>query len=278
MKRIGISTRPNDDRVNRLATELMVWLRDIDKKVFCIDLDAHASPETVAGQVDLMVILGGDGTLLHTARHFIGTDIPILGINLGRLGFLTETPEGGMFDAISDILAGKGVIEQRFGLKATHFRDGKILATSLAVNDVVIQRSAYPRPIEFEMQVASQFVFRLRADGLVLATPAGSTAYALSAGGPIVHPQISAISVVPVCPHTLSNRPVVVPADETIDIIITDSPESVNATLDGQQKMTLLEGDRVCVEKAGMLSLIYLPGRNYYGVLRSKLGWAGHAD
>ncbi len=287
MKTVGITIKPVDERAHSLASELFAWLHKQGKQVVLadclkdVDADSCIPLEDMPKQVDLMVVLGGDGTLLHTARRFIGSDTPILGINLGHLGFLTETPAGGMFDAVDQVLAGRGRIEQRFSLQAECFRDGKKMKEGYAVNDVVLQRNKNPRMIEFEMRVQEQFVFRLRANGLVLATPAGSTAYSLSAGGPIVHPRLSAISVVPVCPHTLSNRPIVVPADEVIELHIIQSAAQAALDLDGQEHMELLEGDCIRVEKDGSVSLVYLPGRNYYEVLRSKLHWVGqieHAD
>ena len=287
MKTVGITIKPVDERARSLAGELFEWLRKQGKRAVLadclrdVDADSCMPLEEMPKQVDLMVVLGGDGTLLHTARRFIGSDTPILGINLGRLGFLTETPAGGMFDAVDQVLAGNGQMEQRFSLKAECFRDGRKMNEGYAINDVVLQRNKNPRMIEFEMRVQEQFVFRLRANGLVLATPAGSTAYSLSAGGPIVHPRLSAISVVPVCPHTLSNRPIVVPADEVIELRVIDSKAEAALDLDGQEHMELLEGDCIRVEKGGSVSLVYLPGRNYYEVLHSKLHWVGqieHAD
>ncbi len=287
MKSVGITIKPVDVRARELAAELFVWLNRQGRKVFLsdclkdIDADNCIPLDEMPAHVDLMIVLGGDGTLLYTARRFIGCASPILGINLGRLGFLTETPAGGMFHAVEEVLAGRAVIEQRFSLRARCLRDGKRLATGHAINDVVLQRNKNPRMIEFEMRVEGKFVFRLRANGLVLATPAGSTAYSLSAGGPIVHPGLDAISVVPVCPHTLSNRPVVVPAHEAIELRVTESPTEAALDLDGQEHVELFEGDSVRVEKSASVSLAYLPGRNYYEVLHRKLHWVGqieHAD
>lgn len=287
MRTVGVTIKPVDERARSLARELFDWLRRQGREVIlsdCLkDVDAgRCMPlDKMPAHVDLMVVLGGDGTLLHTARRFIGSNTPILGINLGRLGFLTETPAGGMFDAVDQVLAGNGKTEQRFSLKAKCFRDGKQINAGYAINDVVLQRNKNPRMIEFEMRVKEQFVFRLRANGLVLATPAGSTAYSLSAGGPIVHPGLNAISVVPVCPHTLSNRPIVVPAEEIIELHVIESKAEAALDLDGQEHMDLLEGDCILVEKAGSVSLVYLPGRNYYEVLHTKLHWVGqieHAD
>jgi len=288
VKRIGISLKPNDERACIILNELQGWLLAKGCAVFVdnsvehgLDLDASCQSLSLAemvGRIDLMIVLGGDGTLLHAARNFIGSGTPILGINLGRLGFLTETPVGNMFETVDEILSGRLITERHFSLYAEIWRGDKMLASGQAMNDVVIERSVHPRMIGFEMYVNNQFVFRMRGDGLILATPAGSTAYALSAGGPIVHPSVHAVSVVPVCPHTLSNRPIVVSADDDIELHLRESQHCASLNLDGQELLALEEGDRVLVRKGADISLVYLPDRHYYEVLRSKLNWAGQVE
>jgi len=280
---IGISIRPKAEQAKSLANDLAAWLAMRGCEVLCDETQASekhatASLQTMAERVDLLIVLGGDGTLLHAARHFMNSNVPILGINLGRLGFLTETPVGSMFDVVESVLAGHFKTKHHFGLHASCWREGQCLKEDIAMNDVVLQRYAHPRPIEFEVTYRDQLMFRLHADGLVLATPAGSTAYALSAGGPIVHPEVEAISVVPLCPHTLSNRPVVIPANDVITLKLLNSPKPSVLNLDGQECLILSEGDEVKVKKAGEVCLIYLPERHYYNTLRSKLHWAGHED
>ena len=284
MNRIGISVKPNDMRAMALLSELKVWLTK-KQCTFYVDSDIGGNLECerlpleqMPSKVELIIVLGGDGTLLHAARHFIGSETPILGINLGRVGFLTDTPIGSMFDVVEEILAGNLQTICHFSLSAEVWRGDEMLASGKAMNDVVLERSAHPRMIGFEMIVRDQFVFRMRGDGLVLATPAGSTAYALSAGGPIVHPAIDAITVVPVCPHTLSNRPIVVPADREIQLRLVELPMSAALNLDGVELVQLEEGDRVVVRKGGGITLVYLPERHYFEVLRSKLHWAGQLE
>ncbi len=279
LKCIGISIKPGAATALEKAAELKEWLHSKGRSVVLTEELEELEPQAVvplaeiADHIDLMIVLGGDGTLLHIGRRFIGSDVPILGINLGRLGFLTEAPAVGMLDFVGKVLDGKGKVRRRFSLKVHESgSDG------FAINDVVLQRNDHPRMIEFEVHVRGQFVFRMRADGIVLATPSGSTAYALSAGGPIVHPDVDAISVVPICPHVLSNRPVVVPANDPIDLHVIESPSPAALNLDGQEHRTLNAGDRIRVEKGGSISLVYLPERHYYEVLRSKLKWAGQAD
>ncbi len=284
MKNIGISVKPGHERAMQLGVELCAWLKARGKNVLADESLAKACGggcvplEGLPDQTDLMVTLGGDGTLLRVGRSFAGTAVPILGINLGRLGFLTGAPADSMLEAVEAVLNGDGHIIHHFSLHAEGWRDGAPLGGGIALNDVVLQRNRHPRMIEYEMKVADEFVFRVRADGLVLATPAGSTAYALSAGSGIVHPALDAISVVPVCPHALSNRPIVVPAGNPIELKLTEVPAPAALNLDGQMCLELQEGDSIRVEKGGAVSLVYLPGRSYYEVLRSKLHWAGRTD
>jgi len=288
VKSIGLSIKPNDARACALLGELHGWLIKKGLNVFvdqsltvdagcpddCEQMPVALMPDTV----DLMIILGGDGTLLHTARHFIGSDIPILGINLGRLGFLTDTPVGSMFEVVEEILSGHLKTIRHFTLHAEVWRGDHKLAEGSAMNDVVLERSAVPRMIGFEMAVKGQFVFRMRGDALILATPAGSTAYALSAGGPIVHPAVNAISVVPVCPHTLSNRPVVISADDAVELNLVESRHGAAVNLDGEELLQLQQGDHVRIRKGGFVALVYQPDRHYFEVLRSKLHWAGQLE
>ncbi len=281
MHHIGIIAKQNDQRAMDAACELSSWLQGKGLHVVVapnlaphVTADALALDE-MAAAIELMVVLGGDGTLLETGRCFVGSNVPILGINLGRLGFLTDTPLGSMFDVMDEVLAGQFKTKHHFALEAKIFDGNKLISSGIAMNDVVLQRNDHPRMIEFEMYSREQLVFRLRADGLVLATPAGSTAYALSAGGAIVHPQIDAISVVPICPHTVSNRPIILPADDAIELKLIDSPAPAALNLDGQVHSTLSVNNRVLVRKAGDISLVYLPRWHYFDMLRTKLGWSG---
>jgi len=284
MKCIGISSKPGDKLATKLAIDLHNWLLArgctvlVNAELADVIGGKGLPLDQLASRVELMVVLGGDGTLLYVARHFIGSSTPILGINLGRLGFLTEMPIGSMFDAVEKVLAGDHITKRFFSLYAEIWRGKTMLSAGYAINDVVMQRRAHPRMIGFELFARDQLVFRMRGDGLVLATPAGSTAYALSAGGPIVHPEVDAISVVPVCPHTLSNRPIIVPAGDIIELRLIESPLPASLNLDGQEHLVVNEGDHVLIRKGGMVSLVYLPGRHYYDVLRSKLNWAGQVE
>ncbi|MBN4058226.1 NAD(+)/NADH kinase [Mariprofundus ferrooxydans] len=281
MQTIGIIAKQADPRAMKAACELTTWLQQQGLDVFVADslancIEVPAKPlDEIASHVELMVVLGGDGTLLQTGRCFVDADVPILGINLGRLGFLTDTPLSNMFDVMKDVLAGQFKVKKHFALQVDVQRDGQTISSGVAMNDVVLQRNDHPRMIEFEMYARQQLVFRLRADGLVLATPAGSTAYALSAGGAIVHPEIQAISVVPICPHTVSNRPIILPAYDEIQLKLIDSPAPAALNLDGQVHSTLNMGDDIHIKRAGDITLVYLEHWHYFDVLRNKLGWAG---
>ena len=281
MQNIGIIAKYNDARAMDTACELSTWLKEKGLNVVAApSLAQHVNTtsmplEDMALHIELMVVLGGDGTLLETGRSFVGSGVPILGINLGRLGFLTDTPLGSMFDVMREVLTGHFKIKHHFALEANVFNGATLINSGLAMNDVVLQRNDHPRMIEFEMYARDQLVFRLRADGLVLATPAGSTAYALSAGGAIIHPEIEAISVVPICPHTVSNRPIILPADDNIVLKLIDSPAAAALNLDGQVHSTLDAGESVHIKRAGEISLVYVAQWHYFDMLRSKLGWSG---
>lgn len=277
---VGIVVKRDDARALTLASEVAHWINECGYQVY-VEADAvavqhaeHLPLDQMIHCVDIMLVLGGDGTLLSVGRLFIGTGIPILGINLGRLGFLTDTPVGSVYDTLKKILSGHYKTIEHFSLKAEVFRSGQSLVHGVAMNDVVMQRNNYPRPIEFDVTIRHQFAFRLHADGLILATPAGSTAYALSSGGPIIHPSVEAISVVPICPHTLSNRPIVVPADDIIELRLLADSQPASLNLDGCKLLQLEVEDVVRVHRGGKITLVYPPEHHYFSTLRNKLHWA----
>jgi len=280
---IGITCNPYDKRAAELGKRLAGWLiaRNIaalvDQDAFppCTGVERMAM-DAVASRVALMIVIGGDGTLLHAGRYFLGKATPLLAINLGRLGFLTDTPAGSMLDVVAQAIDGKLVRRSHFSVMASCFRGEEPVLQGVAINDVVIQRGANPRMVTFSMTIRDQFVFRMRADGLVLATPAGSTAYALSAGGAIIHPEVEAISVVPICPHTLSNRPIVVPASDRIVVTVNDCPAAL--VIDGKKLHDLQDEDRIVLQRGDSFTLLHEPQRHYYEVLRNKLNWAGQAE
>ena len=228
---------------------------------------------------DLIIVVGGDGSLLAAARAFAGHNVQLLGINRGRLGFLTDISPEQIEYKVAEVLEGHFVKEERFLLSSTVLRDDKKIAEDLALNDVVIHPGKFIRMIETELFINDDFVCRQRADGLIVSTPTGSTAYALSGGGPIMHPSLNAIALVPMYPHTLSSRPIVVSADDLIKIFISHSNNlSPHISCDGQVHVVSQPGDMIEVKKSPKkLQLIHPVGHNFFQICRSKLGWASQA-
>jgi NAD+ kinase len=228
----------------------------------------------LAADSDLLLVLGGDGTLLAAAREAAPRCIPILPINLGSLGFLTSFTLEEMYPALEETLAGRLAASERAMLNAALIRDGKTLDDQRVLNEVVINKGALARMIEVKLSIDQDFVCRYRADGLIVATPTGSTAYSLSAGGPIVHPNVESIIVTPICPHTLSDRPLVVGDKCCVEMHLVGPAESVYLTLDGQKGVQMQSGDRVRIFRAQeRLKLIQPKRKSYYEILRSKLKW-----
>jgi NAD+ kinase len=234
--------------------------------------DAVLPQAQLSEQADLAIAAGGDGTLLGLARLMVERDVPLIGINLGRLGFLTDIPANEITTVLPPILAGEYLEEPRHLLAAALIREGRTVAASLAMNDVVIARGQEASMIEFSVSINQEFVYSLRADGLILATPTGSTAYALSAGGPILHPQLAAIALVPIAPHSLSNRPVVVPANSQIEVAVVRGDALAN--FDVHSSWRLVPDDRVTTTVfTNPLRLLHPCSYRYYGLLRTKLHW-----
>ena len=229
--------------------------------------------EDLGQQADLAIVIGGDGTMLNIARTFAPYDVALVGINQGRLGFLTDISIDTMFETIGAILDGKFVAEDRMLLASEIFSGGERVFEVLAFNDVVISKGIKGSMMEFELRIDGQFIYSQRSDGLIVATPTGSTAYALSSGGPIVHPSLNLMTLVPVCPHTLSNRPIVISSDCTIEIIVHGADDP-HAHFDSHSHFDLREGDRIVVRRyPHAISLLHPLGHSYYGMLREKLNW-----
>jgi NAD+ kinase len=228
----------------------------------------------MAGRVDLMLVLGGDGTMIATGRMLGDKQVPVIGVNYGGLGYLAEFPIEELFPALEAILAGEYTVQQRLMLSVELWRGDEIVTRNRVLNDVVVNKSALARIIEIEAYLNDQFVSSFRADGLIVATPTGSTAYNLSAGGPIIFPSMNAMVITPICPFTLSNRPIVVPDDSVIEVRLITKNEEVALTLDGQVGCNLQAGDRILIRKSRTtFNLVQPPNRNYFQVLRDKLKW-----
>ena len=227
----------------------------------------------IGAYADLAVVLGGDGTMLTVARSLVDYKIPLVGVNRGRFGFLTDLSSESMLEAMGKILAGEFNTEQRMLLSATVLREGEIVSQGHAMNDVVVSKGGMARLIELEVHIDGQFVHRQRSDGLIVATPTGTTAYSLSAGGPILHPTLDAIALVPVCPHTLSTRPIAINSASKIEITLIHA-EDARVHFDGQLQLSLQQGDKVLVQRAETtVSLLHPLGHSHYDMLREKLHW-----
>lgn len=282
MKRLGIVARTDREESRALVPRLLAWcaergvepLADRDTAGLLPEgaIGALRKPE-LPGHVDLIVVLGGDGTLLAMARLVGDLGVPILGVNLGGLGFLTALTVDEVVPALEAHLRGELVLEERMMLAAAVTRQGERLAEYVALNDVVIMKSAMSRIIRLEVAVDQRFATGYRADGLIISTPTGSTAYGLSAGGPIVFPTMDAVVLTPICSHTLTNRPIVLPADQLIEVTLV-ADEDVMLTLDGQVGFALMRDDTVEIRRAAArIRLLHLPERTFFSVLRTKLKW-----
>lgn len=241
-----------------------------------IDGAQYCSREKMAEICDLVIVVGGDGSLLHAARDMVDLDVPILGVNRGRLGFLTDISPNEMEDRVADVLDGNYVATERFMLEAEVQRNNSIVDSGIALNDVILESGGSVRMIEFELVINGQFVYSQRADGLIIATPTGSTAYALSGGGPIVHPGLEAIDIVPINPHTLSNRPILVDAKSVLEvhIPISNTVEPL-VVCDGQHYLQASLGDVIQVRrKDKALKLLHPVEHDFYATCRTKLNWA----
>ena len=280
IERVGFVIKPHAPAVEKILAELIQYLEN--KKMECLLEDEAAQKikrdkgiprDKLSEKVDLMIVLGGDGTLLSIAHFAAQKDIPVLGVNLGSLGFLTEVPLDEMYVTLDAFLSGdQKVISTRRMLEARH-KD----KSYYCLNDVVINKGALARMIQCTIWIDEKEIATLRSDGLIISTPTGSTAYSLAAGGPIIQPYVPAIIISPICPHTLSFRPMVVSSDSRIKIQLLTSGEEVFLTLDGQRGGLMVKDDVVEIERCGFeLKLISSPRRNYFDLVQEKLGWGEH--
>jgi NAD+ kinase len=233
-----------------------------------------ADYDEIGAKADLAVVQGGDGSMLNAARHLAVHQVPLVGVNQGRLGFMTDIASGNMIEAMDQILAGRHAIEERTMLAANVHREGATVLSTLSLNDAVVNKGAVGRLIEFLVHIDGEFVYDLRADGIIVATPTGSTAYALSSDGPILQPSVPGFALVPICPHTLSNRPIMISDRSVIEITLKRSI-GARLHLDGQLQYDLREGDRVTIRRAAQtITFVHPPGYSYYAMLREKLHWS----
>jgi NAD+ kinase len=280
MKNIGIISKPGKPEPPEILKELIPWLTGKGFNVF-IDRETSDvmgikgySRSEMPELVDVVVVLGGDGTMLGAARLVAEKGLPILGVNLGGLGFITEVNRSDLFTAIETMLRGECSVEERIMIQADIMRNGEAITTYTVLNDLVITKGALARIIDLETQVDHSYVTTFKSDGLIMSTPTGSTAYNLSAGGPIVHPVLDCIVLTPICPHTLTNRPIVLSGGSLIEVGLKSESEDVFLTLDGQIGVSLKKGDVVKVKKSPHKTRLFIPSeRDYFQVLREKLKW-----
>jgi NAD+ kinase len=280
--RVGVVAKPDAAAAAEAVARLLQWLDERGLPVVLEKETAGLVPAAswptarksdLPSQVDLLVVLGGDGTLLSTARAVGDLGTPILGVNLGDLGFLTATTLEEMLPAVEAAVAGRMAVDERMLLAARLVRDGVTVGEYMALNDVVITKAAMSRIVNLKVAVQEGHATAYRADGLIVSTPTGSTAYCLSAGGPILFPTMDAIVLVPIASHTLTNRPIVLPATQRVDVTLMTDQE-VMLTVDGQVGVTLREHDTVQIEKApARVRLVRFPRTDFFSVLRTKLKW-----
>ena len=282
LKKVAIDAKARAKEAPTVVRTLAKWLEERGIQPYLestlatqIGSGAAFSLHKMPKDIDMFIVLGGDGTLLSVARAMKARQVPILGVNLGSLGFLTDVALKDLYGTLESVLAGDYVIDSRALLRAELVRKGKVITTERVLNDVVITKGAIARIIELGVDVDEQFVAIVRADGLIVSTPTGSTAYSLAAGGPIVHPDLGAVVLTPICPHTLTYRPVVMSDRVTVELTLRGEPGEVYATFDGQASELMEPGDVVSVRKSrNAVKLVRIPDKNYYHVLRHKLRWA----
>lgn len=280
MKKIGIITKLKKPEAIEVVNKLNPWLKEKDRDTF-IDIETATSigekgfqRSEIPSLVDMIIVLGGDGTLLSVVRLVGDLGIPILGVNLGGLGFITEVPLDELYTTLERIFNNDYFIEERLMLIAQVRRRGERIAEYNVLNEVVINKGALARIIDLETYINKTYVTTFKADGIILSTPTGSTAYSLSAGGPIIYPTLNSFIITPICPHTLTNRPLVLPDDFLVEIALKSESGDVFLTLDGQVGFSLKYGDVVEVKKSqGKIKLISSPKRDYFKILRTKLKW-----
>jgi NAD+ kinase len=287
MKQIGIIAKQNKPEALPIVRNLVAWLQPKKIKVYLEEgmVKQFRPPltgphlysierENIPEHVEMIIVLGGDGTLLSVARLVRDREVPILGVNLGGLGFLTEITLEELYRVVERVVEGDFITNERVVLNASVIRRGERMAEFIVLNDAVINKGALARIIDLETTINQDYVTTFKSDGLIISTPTGSTAYNLSAGGPIVYPSLHCMILTPICPHTLTNRPIVIPDDVVIRATLKAKQQEVILTLDGQQGFTLEFEDVVEVKKAeGRILLIQSPYRHYFEVLREKLKW-----
>jgi NAD+ kinase len=281
LERVGILLKRNKPEAIEITRELIRWFQERNIAVYLedevagqFDGSAGCPREALPSQVEVILVLGGDGTLLSVARLMGENQVPILGINLGGLGFLTEITLDNLYKVLEGMIQGDYKCHRRMTLNVHVLRKNEMVADFTVLNDAVINKGALARIIDLETTISGEYLTTFKADGLIICTPTGSTAYSLSAGGPIVYPSLQTIVVTPICPHTLTNRPIIIPDTAVIKATLNSENEEVILTLDGQVGFSLQFGDTVEIRKGrNTILLIESPYKSYFEVLRTKLRW-----
>lgn len=280
MEKVGLIPNSTKEKAIQVVQGVIDWLQkqEIDYLIeensaeLVGELARSCSCQQMGEEADLVIVFGGDGTFLSTAREFADTEMPILGINLGSLGFLTDVELSDLDAALEELVAGKYEIEERMMLEAEVIRDGESIDRVLAINDVVITKGSFSRLIELKTYIDDEYLTTYPADGVIVACPTGSTAYSLSAGGPIVNPKLKSLVITPICPHTLHARSIVIAEDEAVKIVVEADHEDVMLTVDGQDGLKLASGDEVIIRRSNSVTnLIKLEDYNFYHILRTRL-------
>lgn len=280
MRRVGIITNPQKDCKLKITSSIIAWLEQNNCEVYTEKSLAELLGRQLVLQydniklktIDFIIVLGGDGTILDVAGKILDSDIPILGVNMGRLGFLAEVEVSEVFDMLSNIMAGRYCTEERLMLRTELYNDSILQKTLYSLNEIGISRGTLPRIITIDAYINGDYVNTYNADGVIVATPTGSTAYSLSAGGPIVSPTNNIMLLTPICPHSLNSRTIVVSDNDIIKLVVGDSREELFVTSDSQQCEKLKSGDFLVIKKASFKTkLIKVSGLSFYDVLRVKL-------
>lgn len=282
VQKVGIISKPKKSETREIVPALLRWLRERNVEAY-IDKETGALLESreecltrneMPGKVDLLVVLGGDGTLLAAARALHGKPVPILAVNLGGLGFLTVITREELYPTLEGVISGDYASEHRVQIEGELVRADEAISTFLALNDVVLNKGAIARILDFDVLVDGKFVSTYKSDGLIVSTPTGSTAYSLAAGGPIVAPSVAAFLVTPICAHTLTNRPLVLPDTAHIEIAVKSEREAAYLTVDGQVGIATHSDDLVRLRKsASTVEIVQPPSKDYFEILRQKLKW-----
>jgi NAD+ kinase len=282
IKAAGIFCKPHREEICAVVPRIAQWLREGGVEVLFDKTGAscftppekESSAQEMAAKMEMLIVLGGDGTLLAAARQFIECEVPILAVNLGGMGFMTSVTLDQAIPLLEQVIAGKHRISPRMMLKAELTRSGQIIQRQQALNDAVVAKGTLSRMLDFDLSVNAHFLGRYRADGLIVSTPTGSTAYSLAAGGPILYPVLQAFVLTPICPHMLTNRPLVLPDSVQLELDLSALEEQAYLTLDGQIGHELQRGDHISISKSPFrVNLVRPQEQTYYKVLRNKLRW-----